>query len=105
MMTKTAVAPAVLKQPRENERIIRDDYTFRIETSREVRDDIEKVEIYVDKEPPFLCAGALGYYWHDWSYYKPGPHQIVVMIKTRHGKMLTIGPRKFYVDLWERPAF
>ena len=96
---KPAPKPAVRLKlavdfPAQNEKIISDEYTFRVDAPL----DCAAVEIAVDQGPWRPCRSASGYWWHDWFGYDDGEHEIAARLTTAEGTTVTSEPHEFFVE-------
>ena len=81
--------------PQENEMITHPSYTMQIGTAP----GAGQVEISVDQGDWIPCREALALWWHDWSGYDAGEHEVVARAKRDDGSLLNSEPRIFYVKL------
>ena len=96
VLSKPIAATAIaLDYPKERERVISPDYTFRIEAK-----EASLVEISIDDNVWQPCRQADGYWWYDWSGYMSGKHQAVARIQAQNdGQQSTSQTRRFRVEL------
>ena len=86
--------PAVaVDYPQSGERVVSREYAFRI--SSEAQGD---VEASIDGEAWLPCRQAAGYWWHDWSGYRAGPHSVVARVSHRKGHRSLSDRRDFIVE-------
>jgi len=83
-----------LDYPRHNEKITSRTYSFRIGVPGTVR----KVEISINRGPWQACRNSTGYWWYDWSGYKPGQYDVVVRAQTAEGGQTVSESRDFIVQ-------
>lgn len=86
--------------PQQDEKITSAYYTFRISAP----DDVQKIEVAIDQDDWQPCRQAAGYWWHDWSGYEDGEHEITARIVTAEGKAINSEPHEFFVRIEKRPA-
>jgi len=96
--------PILVNFPKLNERIISNEYCFRIETKVS-----GSVEISIDDGPWTPCRCAVGFWWFDWQVGTPGKHKAVARIRQDNGSETMTFPRYFLVGSGsngngERPA-
>lgn len=84
---------ASIDYPREEELVSSAQYTFRITAPL----NSEKVEVCVDGAPWQLCRYAAGNWWHDWSGYQPGPHEVVARVLPFDSRNYILCTRRFSV--------
>ncbi len=71
--------------PVENETVYGDNYVLRIGASFD-----GYVEVSFNDSEWQPCRFASGYWWYDWSYFKPGNMKIVARLVGNDGKILKI---------------
>ena len=76
--------------PQKNEAVTSPCYTIRI-TAKEAT----RVEVSIDDSPWQPCRCSVGHWWHDWSGYMPGSHQIQARGYSDGGRVVTSLPRRF----------
>lgn len=93
---KTAQSrPAVLVEfPAEGDIVAGPYYTFQISTVP----GSNGVEVSIDKGDWKPCREALGLWWHDWSGYEKGAHELTARTRTGDGIAISSGPRRFLVE-------
>ncbi|MBI3549059.1 MAG: hypothetical protein HY078_08475 [Elusimicrobia bacterium] len=94
-MAETSVS---IDYPRQDEVICTPRYTFRIGTS----DDVRRAEIAIDQGDWKPCREDHGYWWHDWSGYNEGEHEVISRVESKSGKLITSEPHEFFVDFTDR---
>ncbi|MBI3299002.1 MAG: hypothetical protein HYZ75_12600 [Elusimicrobia bacterium] len=80
--------------PRQREKIVSAEYTFRIAAPA----DAERVEVSIDELEWRPCRSAAGSWWYDWSRYAAGSHQLVSRAHLRDGRTVASEPRSFRVE-------
>jgi hypothetical protein len=88
-----------IDHPQEDERISAPAYTFRIKAPL----NAERVEVSVDGSSWSLCRYTSGYWWHDWSGYGSGEHEIVARVRPFDSRGYILRARRFTVELPARP--
>ncbi|MBI5203271.1 MAG: hypothetical protein HY925_16895 [Elusimicrobia bacterium] len=79
--------------PAEGEVAAPGGYTLRISAAPETED----VEVSLDGGDWVCCREALGYWWFDWTDYKPGEHTLVAL--SRLGNVASLSTtRRFKVE-------
>src|SRR5262245_44207967 len=89
-----AIRP-ILDYPRHNEKIKSKHYSFRIG----VPGLVKIVEIAINRGPWQACRHSVGYWWYDWSGYKPGKYQAVIRAQTAEGERIFSEPRDFLIEI------
>lgn len=80
--------------PRQGETVTSPHYAVRLSAP----EDAAQVEISVDQGDWIPCRKAAGYWWHDWSGYGEGEHEVVARIQVA-GKLVSSEPHGFRVEL------
>ncbi|MFI5350590.1 MAG: hypothetical protein ACHQ2Z_13670 [Elusimicrobiota bacterium] len=86
-------AAVSIDYPTSGERVVSREYTFRISA-----DPTADVEVSVDDEAWRPCRRAAGFWWHDWTGYREGPHSVVARISRQKGRRTLSARRDFRVD-------
>ena len=73
-------------------------YTFRISAP-----DAAGVAVSVDDGEWSPCRFSIGYWWHDWSDYESGSHQVRARACDAGGAITAVDSRRVDVRLHERP--
>lgn len=94
-MQETRTIKAHIDYPQEEETITSPHYTFRIKAPL----NAEKVEVCIDGAPWQLCRYSSGFWWHDWSEYSSGEHEVVARILPFDSRNYTLRTRRFSVNL------
>ena len=79
--------------PRQSETVGSVDYTIRVDAP----EDAQKVEVAVDQGEWRPCRRSSGYWWHDWSGYEDGEHEVVARLVCAHGKTVLSEAHEFVV--------
>ena len=82
----------VIDHPKNAETITEKHFTIRVGAS-----ECSKVEISIDDQPWHPCRHSVGYWWHDWSGFGPGNHQVVAKLHKKDGEFLISRRRRFKV--------
>ena len=92
--TRTAtLTPVAVDYPKSGERVVSREYTIRISAGAP-----ENVEVSVDDEAWLPCRQAAGFWWHDWSDYRAGPHTVLARVSHHKGRRLLSARRDFVVE-------
>lgn len=83
-----------LDYPKRNEKITSQHYTFRISVPAPARN----VEVSINEGPWQPCRNSVGYWWYDWSQYRPGAYKAIARALVDGGKKVTSEPNEFVVD-------
>ena len=87
--------PAVrVEYPGEGVMIAQPSYTFHIAASP----GAVGVEVSIDEGDWISCREALGLWWHDWSGFEKGDHELVARARMGDGATTDSAPRRFSVD-------
>ena len=87
--------PAVrVEYPREGDVIAQPSYTFHITTAT----NADSVEVSIDQGEWIPCRESLGAWWHDWSGFEKGNHELVARTHMGSGISTNSVIRKFSVD-------
>lgn len=90
-MTKRKQAAKIrIDYPKLNENITGRDYTFRIKS-----DVAGTIEMSIDDDCWLPCRQSVGYWWYDWSSFRPGKHKAVARVRSGNGSELATYPRRF----------
>src|SRR5262245_39031412 len=84
-----------LDYPRQHEKIGSKHYSFRIG----VPGMMKNVEIAINRGAWLACRHAVGYWWYDWSGFRPGKYQAVIRAQTADGDRIFSEPRDFIVEV------
>ena len=93
MKTETAETRPEIEYPQQDETIVSPGYTLRIAAPAAV----EAVDISIDQGPWLACRKDVGYWWHDWSGYADGEHEIIARIRGQNGRWRMSAPRELIV--------
>jgi long-subunit fatty acid transport protein len=88
-----AAEPVAVDYPKRSERVVSREYTFRISAGTP-----DSVEVSIDDEAWQQCRPAEGFWWHDWSDFRAGPHTLLARISLRNGRRILSARRDFIVD-------
>jgi hypothetical protein len=82
--------------PKQHERIVSENYTFRFTAS--VAEE-ERVVVSVDDGPFSPCRFSDGYWWYDWAGYRSHHHRLIAKIVSLNGDVVSEAVRRFLVSL------
>jgi hypothetical protein len=88
-----APAAVAVDYPKNGDRVTSRDYTFRVSAEA-----AGTVEISIDDEPWRPCRQAAGFWWHDWSGFRPGPHSVLARLNLRKGRRTFSARHDFEVE-------
>lgn len=94
MMKVLDAAEIAIDFPQEGESVTHPQYAFRIGAC-----DAEQVHISINRTQWQPCRLSAGFWWFDWSNYRPGRHEAQVKAVTSEGDTRVSEPRSFKVDL------
>ena len=98
MKIESDVALPNIKYPQRNETVVSPLYAVCVATPAAVR----TLEISIDQGPWRACRKEIGYWWHDWSDYANGDHEIIARTRGQSGRWRLSALRKFRVDVLMR---
>ena len=88
-----APSAVAVDYPQTGERVVSRDYTFRFSAEAP-----GGVEVSIDDGAWQPCRQAAGFWWHDWSGYRAGPHSILARISLHPGRRSLSIRREFSVE-------
>ena len=80
--------------PQSGEKIVSRQYTLRVGAPEAA----EEVGVSINQGPWQFCRRAAGYWWHDWSGYEAGEHEVIARARAKNTRWLVSKPRKFEVE-------
>ena len=84
----------LVEYPREGDVIARPSYTLQIVATP----GAHGVEVSIDKGDWLPCREGLGLWWHDWSDFDKGDHELVARTHMADGLTTNSAPRRFSAD-------
>lgn len=84
----------IVDYPQAGERVVSPEYAIRLS----VRSG-GGAEVSIDEEAWMACREAAGFWWHDWSGYRRGPHKVCARVTLPDGRRSLSECRNFFVDL------
>lgn len=94
MQQKRIEAPTIsVDYPEQDEKIAGADYTVRVSAPESVK----SVEVSIDQGAWQPCRQAIGYWWHDWTGFAEGEHEVVVRCETGNGRKTLSETKEFFV--------
>lgn len=93
METAIAEIRPEIEYPMQDEAIASPEYTFRIGAPASAAG----VDVSIDQGPWLACRKAAGYWWHDWSGYDDGEHEIIARTRGENGRWRLSMPHEFIV--------
>jgi hypothetical protein len=94
MKTQIVEIRPEIEYPQQDETIASREYTFRL-AAPEAADG---VDISIDQGPWLACRKEVGYWWHDWSGYEDGEHEIIARTRGKEGRWRMSTPHEFLVQ-------
>ncbi len=82
-----------IQYPKDGERILSSEYTFRIITRLP-----GPVEVRIDEGLWWECRSAVGYWWYDWVCEGEGTQRISARARGEGGKIFKADSRRFIVE-------
>lgn len=79
--------------PQEREIIDSEAYSFRINAP----ESAQIVDVRINSGEWKSCRRATGYWWYDWSQFKPGAYEIIARMQTGAGDTAISSRRRFQV--------
>jgi hypothetical protein len=93
---QTTPASVVIDYPKQHEKIVPPDYTFRIGTEGN-QGSVRGAAVSINGGPFESCRLAVGYWWFDWRVGAPGRYQAVARLELEGGSLVETKPRLFKV--------
>ena len=84
----------MLDFPQEDEQVTSTDYTLRVDAPKTV----QSVEVSINQGPWQPCRPSSGFWWYDWTGFKPGPYQARARMHNTEGRVMTTLARHFRVE-------
>ena len=95
MATLTERETLAVDYPQQGETVTGTEYVIRLSAPAKA----ERVEVSINQEDWRPCRKAGGYWWHDWSGYDEGEHEVVARVVLEGGATITSEPHEFFVRL------
>lgn len=93
MATTVAEIRPDIEFPPQDETITSAQYTFRIAAP----ESAAGVDVSIDQGPWLACRHTAGYWWHDWTGYDDGEHEIIARTRGESGRWRLSTPHEFVV--------